>query len=384
MGALKEVKAYSDVLPGSGAERAKLKKPSEDGRPKSARRSSARRGGSGRRTRSEPRRLDKLRRSFDEQARDANQAQGLLCRARAQLQDGDASQARKLTSEARQLAEQHIGGSTVTGALVPGAPIGYSAASMDLKRMTGAGANVSVAGPASPKRAELKAQILALAREDPPQTGAGPLPHQRPWRDCELQELSRSSAVARREVHGACEDVREMEAELRRRQRSQDREDDMLLRAAEAQFGATLQRSSSGSNPFQLTAPLRSPRSQAMPTPSGAASTPAAPVPLIPPVPLVSVLQGGGGRGTGGYPGSMTPMMRSVEQPQMCVAFLESGRCEKGDQCQFAHHPSELAVGRASRQSLDEVIRRGGYPSSLPAPAGGYPSSLPAPAGGYP
>lgn len=267
--AISRSKHIEDTLPGSEAERSKVK----SGPDKDAKKPRSNSAASSRRARS-VRRVDALRRSLDERARDANQAQGLVHKARAKLHDGNRSEARQLTNEARKLAGKHVG-----------------------KDLDGISQPAAKAAPASPNRQDLRAQIRALAGGDAISTSL-PTPLRR-MRDCERDELQRGEATVQREVYDVLGSCRELDSELRRRQQAQERDDQLLLRAAEVQLQTTL------------------------PNVAGTAS-PSSPV-------------------------------RSGERPQMCITFLEAGTCARGDTCPYAHHPAELS-GR-SHQSLEGLLQ---------------------------
>jgi len=267
-------KHLEDVLPGSAGERSKLKSgPDKAPKPRSHSAASRRAG-------SQPRRVDTLRKSLDDRARDANRAQSLVHKARAQLHEGNRSVARQFTNEARKLAGKHLG-----------------------KSLDGTLHDTPKSAPHSPKRQDLRAQIRALAGRDSFGVGhsvATSLPTPvRQFRDCERDALTRGEVVVQREVYDVLESCRDLDAELLRRQQAQERDDELLLRSAEAQLR----------NSRESLAGMASPSSS----------------------------------------------LRPGERPQMCIAFLEAGTCAKGQDCPYAHHPAELS-GR-SFQNLEGLLQ---------------------------
>lgn len=218
--AISTSESRADCLPGSKAEWLKTRTPRE-APPKGIRTKS----GPRRRAKSEPRRVDQLRQSWNDQAHDATQAQGLVARAKVHLQDGQLGPARKCVGEARALATKHAAASAPT----------CDGASDKAQSL-------------SPRRLDLRSQIRALACEEHPgllpwqqQDSMPHLARSRELRHSEMEEVHRSKVLACREVYGALEGCQAVETELEIRQRAQERNEEAMLRVSEAQMHRSLQ-----------------------------------------------------------------------------------------------------------------------------------------------
>jgi hypothetical protein len=250
------------LLPGSRAEMLRIMKPGKDDEEEPTPKAGL---GSQRRARSEPRqrRVERLRQNLDDRAQDVNQAQNFIAQARGYMTDGNFSHARRCASEARQLASKHV----CTPATMP---LPY--------------ARQDEHPAVSPRRSELRSQILALAGS---QEHAG----DRNLRVCEDQALRTSHAVVNREVFGALDDCTVVEAELEKHRRARAQADEAVLRSYGSMRSSVFDDSNTGRR----------------------------------------------------------------ERTQMCVAFLDLGRCDKGENCPYAHNPGEL-TGR-SQNNLEALLK---------------------------
>lgn len=263
--ASKIVKNRYQVLPGSFAERQRMRKPANGGNgedddptPTAATRNSQPRA------RSEPRqrRVEQLRQNLGDRSQDVNQAQNFIAQARGYMTDGNFTQARKCASAARQLASRHA---STPATMLP--------SQVPREDRTGF----------SPRRFELCSQIRALAGSDEPTD--------RNARVCEDQALRTSRAVVNREVFGALDDCALVETELAKHRTAQKQSDDAVLRSYGSMHASVFDQS--------------------------------------------NAVRG--------------------ERTQMCVAFLDLGRCDRGENCPYAHNPAEL-TGR-SQNNLESLLK---------------------------
>jgi hypothetical protein len=288
--ALATNESRADCLPGSKAEWVKLRTPKDKDKdssssvPPRSRRSTSRT----RRANSEPRHVEQIRQSLDEQAQHASQAQGLVARAKVHLKGGQLGEARRCVGEARALA-------TNTQAVA------------DAEAHLTRGGQFEGGPVSSPQLHDLRSQIRALACEDPLGTevaagttaavgsfraspmrsrASSPGPMRSRASSREAEDVHQYQVAARREVYGVLEDCATVEAELEFRHKMQQRDDEAILRLAEVQSQATL-------------------------APSGA--------------------------------NMVAPQCRAGERPQMCMKFLDTGTCDLGAGCPYAHHPAELS-----------------------------------------
>lgn len=224
------------------------------------------------------RRVDKLRAALDNQEEDANRAKGMTIQARGLMQEGKTQQAALMLDDAKRLAYSHMP--------QPSGPSGYAP---DAKLPSSPTQH-------TPKQLALKAQIMALA-------GSGDHKESldRPLRACEEEELRRSQEAVHREVYSAVESCEALESELRKQRREQAYYEERALNSS------------------------------------------------------MQLMHGDTGAGVGGlspkqrYPDPLRDSLmpssqetRGSRKLQMCVEFLDTRSCSRGENCPFAHQPGEL------------------------------------------
>lgn len=251
-------------------------------------------GGARRRARSHGlhRRVDKLRADLDSRQDDANRAIGMTIQARALMNDGKTEEAALVLNDAKQLASSHIPKRS-----------GYakdSSAPQTLPQQT-------------QRQLALKAQIMSLAG-----SAENKEAFERPLRLCEENELRRSQEAVNRQVYSAVESCEDLESELRRQRRHQANEEERAVRFS-MQHGSPEE-----ADAIRYGSPNQ---------------------------PRLSIAQTGSSKENNepkkGYPSRdshtlSSNEMRSSGRLQMCVEFLDTKACSMGENCPFAHQPSEL------------------------------------------
>jgi hypothetical protein len=236
------------------------------------------------------RKVDKLRAELDSRENDANRAKGMTIQARALMNEGKTEEATLMLHDAKQLASSHI----------PQRSGGYA------QGTTAAQATLQQ----SQRQLALKAQILALASSSEHKEAP-----ERPLRLCEEEELRRSQEAVNRQVYSAVESCDELESELRRQRRHQASEEERAFRFSSPEDVDDIRYGSPKQTRFNMQP--GSPKENEVPK--------------------------------FGYTDSFrdSRTLANNEGPipmrlQMCVEFLDTKSCSKGENCPFAHQPSEL------------------------------------------
>jgi len=295
--ALLEADFKSDIVPGSSAERSKLKK--ED-RKKTKKDRSDR---SGSRGRSVQRPGACLRRDFEDKVLQAQRARGMACEARAKLEDGDIAAARNQLLDAKDLASSGL--YEVLGEGTQRSMAGYSLDEPEREAPSRASAwGLGRKRIGSPRAQRAVDNDALFAVEDG-----------RALRECERHELQELRASAEQEARKSIEYCLELEdeihcTELFHQQQQRQRQPPVILPGGGYPEAFGPEPVHMAADDEALKNLLRS---------AGIAA---------------GEFQGRGNVDDSGYP--------RRGKSEMCADFLETGRCKRGAACPNAHHPSEL------------------------------------------